>query len=362
VRLDGTSYVGRAQCGDVAVELAEKIDGALAALLRFATYGAFRVEQLPAPVSDLGKLAVLLIREFLQSARAYASLGREFEYRREPDVGSLVGGRIDPTRTLLLRARGWRHLVAFDRNVLAYNTLLNRVVFAAVRQVEPLAKILPLTRGDVAKARGLAHFFSDCRDAEVLFGSRQSFVRYAQTLLNQPRPDRQRDLLALASVVLSHESFELDSKDSTSVPRSWFLNLETLFEAAVGRVLQMLASSSRVYRQPTPKPPIFELVQDEHRAEPDLLVRSNAEGVMAVGDVKYKDWSGAPAAADLYQLLVHAATYDAALGFLIYPHDRYEFRHLGESSTGCDTWLFAGDVRDLRSSLKAAAAEMKLSL
>lgn len=72
---------------------------------------------------------------------------------------------------------------------------------------------------------------------------------------------------------------------------------------------------------------------------------------MTVGDVKYKSWAGSASAPDLYQLLVHAKTYDAERCFLVYPHDTFGVKRLGVASTGCDTWLFTVDVRALESDL-----------
>ena len=46
--------------------------------------------------------------------------------------------------------------------------------------------------------------------------------------------DRQHsDLLALAAILLRHESFELGAWLGDSTPRSWFINLERLFEDAL---------------------------------------------------------------------------------------------------------------------------------
>ena len=53
-RLQGSCYVGRAQCADIEVELHEKVPGALETLLYYATNSAFRVERMKGPASDLG--------------------------------------------------------------------------------------------------------------------------------------------------------------------------------------------------------------------------------------------------------------------------------------------------------------------
>lgn len=360
VRLDGKCYVGRARVGESTVELVDKVPGALAALLGFATHRAFRLEEMEAPSTELGELARLLVHQFLESLRAYVSRGRDFQYVRRGSIGSLVGGRIDLTRTLRLRARGLRHLVAFDRSFVARNTPKNRVLLAAVREIERISALIELSHNDVASARGLALLFSDCRDPEVLFGKRERLVQYAERLAVDRRETLHQDLLTLAAVILSHESFEPEGPVAGVVPRAWFLNLETLFETAVRRVLRLLVPDGVTVVSGTRQPPrIFEREQRVYRAKPDLVLRSEVL-VAAVGDVKYKQWSGSADEADLYQLLVHAATYKADRCFLVFPHDSFEVRDLGLSSTGCRTWLFAVDVRTLVEGLRSALAAMEL--
>ena len=45
VRVHGSCYVGCAQCGELILELREKIDGALVSLLGHATHDAFKMER-----------------------------------------------------------------------------------------------------------------------------------------------------------------------------------------------------------------------------------------------------------------------------------------------------------------------------
>jgi hypothetical protein len=250
VVLRGSCYVGRAQTAAGPLEVTEKIDGALASLLSFATHDAFRIDPLAAPATDLGELAVLLVRQFHRAVYAYVSGGRERRFVQAPYAGSLVGGRIDITRTLQLRARGLGHLIAFDRNELTRRTDKNRVVLAALREVERLAELIPLTSDDLAFGRSLAQFFHDCRDAEVLFARRSSHARNAERLAEQAR-ELDADLLALAAVVLAHESFENIEATEPTAPRAWFLNLETLFEHAVRRCFRDACHGLQVIKAST---------------------------------------------------------------------------------------------------------------
>jgi 5-methylcytosine-specific restriction endonuclease McrBC regulatory subunit McrC len=94
-----------------------------------------------------------------------------------------------------------------------------------------------------------------------------------------------------------------------------------------------------------------------YAAQPDLLVRSGTD-TLAIGDVKYKEWEGSAGASDVYQLLVHAAAFDCAQAFIVYPADHFEMRSLGKSATGANTWFFTVSLRDLESDLRLVASEL----
>lgn len=360
-RLHGSCYVGRAHLGETVLEVHEKVEGALRALLSFATGNAFRLERLPSPASELGPLLTLLVHQFLEEVTTYVSAGRECHYSRRHEVGSLVGGRIDTTLTAQLWARGLRHLISFERNVLTYDTPTNRVVLTALREVERLARVLAMPTTDTVRARTLTMLFSDCRDARTLFCERGELARMAQDTVRAYASARTRDLLSLAGVILAHESFEHMAAPSGTVPRAWFLNLENVFELAVRTVLQDLCGDGY-----TVEPggrfvrPIFERASSEFRARPDIVIRA-FDGFAAVGDVKYKEWTGRAAADDLYQLLVHAAAFGSPLCFLIYPGDAFDMRFLGKSATGVETWLLAPEVGRLAEDLEKGVAAMGLA-
>ena len=71
------------------------------------------------------------LRQFHRAVYAYVSRGRERRFVQSPHAGPLVGGRIDITRTLQLRARGLGHLIAFDKN----DPVANSTLVAAVSKI-----------------------------------------------------------------------------------------------------------------------------------------------------------------------------------------------------------------------------------
>jgi 5-methylcytosine-specific restriction endonuclease McrBC regulatory subunit McrC len=359
MRIHGSCYVGRAFCAGLTVEVHEKINGALAALLQSATHGAFRIERAFAPSSELGELVALLVHQFLNAVSSYANAGRGRLYASTSHVGSLVGGKLNATRTIRLHTRGLRHLVHYEKQVLTCNTPVNSILLATLREIERLAALIDISTAELARSRGLAMLFSDCRNATILFGSRESLVRLANDLGKSRHPELVRDLLALAGVLLAHESFEHSAERVGTAPRAWFLNLESLFETAVRNALQNICGAQFSVRKGSlVARRVFEEASGEFRAHPDLVLTPIEGSTVAAGDVKYKTWSATARAPDLYQLLVHASAFESPVCFLIFPGDTFDFRYLGRSTTGVLTWLFAVDVRNLTEDLRQVLLEI----
>lgn len=105
---------------------------------------------------------------------------------------------------------------------------------------------------------------------------------------------------------------------------------------------------------------IFANEAQQFRANPDLVLVGQ-QGAAAIGDVKYKIWTGSASASDVYQLLVHAAAFKTGTAFLVFPHREFFARDLGISATGCRTWLFAVDVLKLPEHLGLALQRLGLS-
>jgi 5-methylcytosine-specific restriction endonuclease McrBC regulatory subunit McrC len=105
---------------------------------------------------------------------------------------------------------------------------------------------------------------------------------------------------------------------------------------------------------------MFSAVRNRYRADPDLVLGSGT-AVLAVGDVKHKQWTGNADESDVYQLLAHTAAYRARDCFLIYSHTEFAARSLGKNPLGGTTTLFAVDVRDLPESIGRVALELGLN-
>lgn len=364
VRLWGGCYVGRSKVSDgVFLELHEKVPGSLASLFRFASGADFRVEHIFGPTSELGALIALLIAHFVEMVRRYAARGREFQYEQKLAHGSLVSGRLDVTRTIRLWARGLRHLAAFEKNVVNYDLPVNRTVLTALREVERIAAIVPLPVPLIAQARAMAILFDDCRSVDVLFGTRTEAIWRADALASAASDKTTSDMLALAAILLSHESFEPNLTPLRTSPLSWFLNLETLFERAVRDTLRdALGSNGSVLSGRVSPRPIFPPRSDKFRANPDLVVRRHVGGGPFVGDVKYRPWDGLPSASVVYQLLVHAAAFDSKDAFLVFPHDSFSAHLVGSAVTGASLRVYGLDVRQLDTHVRRLLADLDAAL
>lgn len=358
IRLNGTCYVGHAICGDILLECREKIDGALMALLPHTSHKAFRIAHAHAASSDLGELVVLLVAQFLDAVTRYVSTGRLFSYTTTKAVGSLVGGRLNITKSLQLRARGLGHMLAFEKNIVTFNIPVNKVVLAALAEIERLARIVRLPDHLISRSRGLSMLFSDCRDHETLYRERIFFTNLAISISEGHHAEPVKDMMALAGIILAHESFESSIEKIAGAPRTWFLNLENLFEAAVRKVLSVvLRDGIQVFRGEQSPPPIFSVEQKKYRANPDLVL-SDGETPLAVGDVKYKVFDGSAASSDVYQLLAHTEAFGAKKAFLVFPGEQYSCRHIGATRKGIEAWFFSVRVTHLEEDLRDLAAHL----
>lgn len=352
VRLSGGKYVGKARFPEIDLEVGEKIPGALNSLLSHSTDSATRVLKGEAAVASGGHFIDLLVHEFLNAASTYVTAGLDFKYQSKLESGSLIGGAIDIRNSIRLRMQGRGHLAAFHRSEISQDTRINRCVLASLREVERIAKVVDLQPGDLDRARFLSMPLSAARTPMVVFGERSQLARDARELASSVGTDH-RDLLLLASTILSGQSFAQTWSSTDSTPRAWFVDLEGLFELAVRRALQKVGGGTYSISDAKPhERRVFAGLPTKFRANPDVVLASDT-GFPAIGDAKYKQWPGIEdslsAHSDIYQLLVHTAAYESHVAFLVYPHDSNEFRELLDSATSCDVLIAGLDISDLES-------------
>lgn len=354
--IGGHKFVGRALVDDLEVRVDEKVSGTLLSLVAAATGGELRIVGEEAPATDFDLVSRHLMREFTIAAGRYVAERRKPRYSYRPAQGPVLAGVLDMPRTIRLHATGRLGHFAFHQGSVVRDEPLDRLVLAGLESLDRAADALRLEDEVVYEARWLAGSLAEVRDERFLLALRASLLAVADEIewsMGQLSDDV--DLARLAVVALLHRGFEPDSVRTGDVPRAWFVDLETLFESAVRATLRKLVGVESVDRGEAFPRRMFKGGNDTSRTHPDLVMHSGVD-VWAVGDVKYKtlaagaaqedEWGsdvtpenrlkeGRP---DLYQVLVHAASLDAARAFLIYAGETFACGYPGLAATGAATW------------------------
>lgn len=352
-RLSAGPYVGRAVCGDEILEIVEKIPGALRSLLSYASGLAFRLEPVSGARTEIGPLIELLVSVFLAETRRYLTRGKEFRYSRKRHLSPTVAGAIRIPATAQVRARGMLHQIVFDRTVVTYETYKNIVVNRALREIERIAGTVGLDASVVTNARSLRMYFEDY--ASSIDKGRAELARTSERLALADAADT--TLLSLAALLLRHESFDNTAWLGDSTPRTWFVNLEQLFEDALRQQINRARYAGLVARRGSTFGRSVYTPPDYARVDPDIVLLQSAE-VVGVGDAKYKSWSETPARSDIYQLLVHGAAFSSPVCFLAYASDEYRPLVLGHSVTGAAVHAYALDITDLEAGVSAMLSDL----
>lgn len=340
-QLNGNCYVGRAQLGNVIVEVHEKFPGSFQRLLSLGELTAPKITAAPSSTTSLDDSTPFLISLFLDAARKYLSGYKVTQYDETLERGVLASGRLKLRETIQLRARGISHQIAFSKQKLSADNPINRVIYAALRQVEQISQTVTITKKDVATARALSILLDECRPSvwRAVPGSlQQAAIRELQRKFSS---EVSNEATSLAVAVLDSSGFGGTIGATRSVDRSWFVNLETQFEIAIRKGLaNQLASSVYSVTRAISRPALFEPDPGRYRANPDFVVQEH-DTAIAIGDAKYKHFQGWPNSADVHELIAHAAAYKASTAFFVFPTEKKLLaKNLGVSATGCDVWAF----------------------
>lgn len=351
--LSAAGLLGRARFDSVEIDVTEKVPGSAEALLDHATEGIFRSVRAKGVTTESNSMIRLIVRVFLDALQAEVSRGVQKHYVSRRAESSLVAGRLDMTRTVSLRARGLRHKIAFHRQVLTSDTPFNRMMLAAIGEVEKLHRLGLINVAELVRARGLSLLFSEARSRETILVHRTRVVDQATRLADRETEPRRRQLLEMAGIILLRQSFEGARVLGRTIPHTWFFSLDRLFEKAVRRLATKFAKPSAVVLDGNRHPQPIAPSQRRFAAHPDLVVKC-ANDIVAVGDVKFKEWDSAevPSTNDLYQLLVHASAFAASLAFFVYPGDEWTLLDLGICTTGTRVLAFRVSVLNFERDMK----------
>lgn len=335
--LEAGNCVGSAFVGGTHLRVVEKVPGALQSLLEIISPRAVRLANAETPIAFGVSPQLALIQIFLQATRQYLSTGKALRYIQAREAGAFISGRLDIPATAQLRARGIRHKVAYQRSLLSDDVPLNRGVFQALgillqpghafSDLNPVRAAIRTLRGQFEGAS------SDKPGALSDLITRVSALADDMTL-----PPNHRELAALAVVILESGARTSENHDALA-PRSWFINLENIYERALRMTFANESAQDVFVSGPVQRPPIFRSLPGRYRANPDIIVSSAMQTTII--DAKYKNGGGWPSSADIHELLSHAAAYRAKKAALVYPAEAdFSVRPLSTSATGCDVWLF----------------------
>lgn len=265
----------------------------------------------------------------------------------------MISGRLNVVRTARMRARGILHRAAFDRTVLMADLPINQCIYAALGEIERLARVAGVSRHDVASARALRLGLSECLDS-VLGMNRTDLANLAARLSQERHAKAEvTDVISLAAAVLAAAGFGGMGEWSRSLDRSWFINLETFFEDAIRSTVARILEDVAIVTRPQNRPPLFDRETGRYRANPDLVVRRKDGTVYAIGDAKYKDFTDWPSTSDVFEIIAHASAYGASAAWMFYPDENgFSHRSFGEAATGCTLWAFGIDFEDFEGSVR----------
>lgn len=124
-----------------------------------------------------------------------------------------------------------------------------------------------------------------------------------------------------------------------TVSKSWFINLENLFERAVRRALQAAFGKSAIVGPALSDVRVFPDLSSRYPANTDVVIRHET-GDVFIADAKYKNLSSFswPEASEVQEILTHASAYRAKKAFLIYPAETLWKRRIGVSAGNCELW------------------------
>lgn len=357
-QLTAGNYIGHALFGDLEIEVREKIPGAFANMVRILTPTAFNLAKAQSPAVFDEAPHSILIQMFVAATRSYLSGAKLVEYSATAESGAYAAGRLDIPRTAALRARGIRHKVAFRRSRLSDDLPLNRAIYLALGDVMT-GFGMTVSQDLIASARTLRAGFSECRDRAF---ESQRFLAIKSSLNEAARRDYRPQVIevaALTAAVLQAATLSSGRPRDGSIPSSWFLNLENLFEKVVRECTSAILVGKAQVTGPVNRPPLFQSIPEHYRANPDIVIHMDAETLIV--DAKYKDIDAWPSTGDVHKLLAHAAAYQAKKAALVYPSaDTYTSIRLGPSKTGCEVWVCHVPVKQLTNGVARVLEEMGL--
>lgn len=360
VRLGGTSYVGKVFVGNNKVSFVEKVPGAFRSLCIAAWNDNPKILDVQAAGGREELTFNLLLRIFAGVVEGYVRQYRDVKYATRNARGCMIGGKLDVMGTIRLRARGVRHHVAYQKSEISGDTNRNLIICAALLEVERLASQVKLDSHTISRFRKSLMAFG-ASTPQVRGLGRRRILEIASNELRSSRrlPVSVSDVLDFSLLILAGGGFGGDEGYEGRVRKSWFVNLETLFEAAVRNTMMRVLDGAWDVARPDKPPRILVDAEGRYPANTDIVIsRRGVDTVIC--DAKYKvrkafDW---PLASELHEVLSHASAYGARKALIICPGDDFWSRRVGCDRNACEVWAFGVSVLDLERDIRRVCTEI----
>jgi hypothetical protein len=341
-------YVGRLLVpGRCVIDIAELVPGTVEALLPLAYSGVRHAEE--PGVAGVAALPpwVALLNRYGELLYEYVRGGIDRRYLPRRWETTIPRGRIDLGRTVRLhRARGRPDVLSCLVRELTDDTSFHRLLVSAAVRADRILGVAPTTTGLRALRRSLIAFTGVPVEASP-------DVRMARAELGQHAEEQLVGLLELAELIVRGVSALPEAELDREQPASVWINVESIFEQAVRRLVDDLAAAP--VRHGRGDGVTLLRGGEALEADPDVVVDDVAGVVIA--DAKYRRHGADVGRPELYQLMAHALAYEARRGALVTPRitgtDRN--RYLGVDSLGCQYDVIVVDANSagaLRSQLR----------
>jgi 5-methylcytosine-specific restriction enzyme subunit McrC len=313
------SYVGSLVVGDVAIRVRPKVGAPeFSALLRYAI-GLPRIELLPEHVIDVRPSAFqdLLVERLIHEASRLIARGLYRAYVAQKDRLSRPRGRL-LIQELAREVPGTSSTLACRFHVRDENVLPNRVVLAGLR----LGAAIALEPSLRLRAQRLASSLSDTVKDTAL--TRETFRTLAWT--SNRLTANYEPAFALIRLLLAGVGPGLERSLETAPLRGFLLNMNQLFQDALGRFLREELEDAHVHEQHMLRgtlryqPHFNPRRQHARTLRPDYVV-SRSGRTVAILDAKYRDlWERDLGRDMLYQLSVYALAHpECNTAAILYP-------------------------------------------
>jgi hypothetical protein len=338
--------VGQAVIQGVAtIIIRPKVFGALEAMLDWSVPSDVRVTSASSLVSPDSPVLEIFAARFLAAIAAYLTQGRLRRYSTLAAVGAVPRGKLDVKKTISLEGRGRVGVVAFKVRRLTSDLAINQFLALGLLAVDEYVRSTGASPRLQFRARSYSALFEDTswqlhRRRPLQF----THKLFHEALSQAPTMDAKAAVLYSRALIHSLGAWPTESSAAVTVPNSFFLSLESLFEESVRNVVA--ADRPGTVMGSVLREPLFASRAEAYVVDPDIVIPHC--GGCIVMDTKYKDLQGGlPGHSDVYQILAHARALSSPAALLIYPlesggADAWHLEELGESVDG--TTLFYGQV------------------